>query len=200
MADRVKISNRALRRCGVTARISDPGDDTTEAKVIADEWDDVYELLLEEHAWAWATRRVVPVLGEEQPNSEWGFRYVLPTDCAMVLKIESAVRNPGFNQAVKWQPEGDPTTGQPGILTDERDPVLVYVSKAIPIQHWTRNFADAMAWALAREIALPLSNDRDVAVATAQLARIGISVCTARDANHKEPDDAPDNELLRARN
>lgn len=199
MADRVKISNKALLRCGVTARISDPAEGSRESKVIDDVWDETYRLLLEDHGWAWATRRVVPALAEEQPNAEWGFRYVLPTDCALVLKIQGSARNAGFGQAVKWQPEGDPVSGQAGILTDERDPVLVYVSSEIPITHWPANFADALAWALANEIAMPLSDDADVAIATAKLAFIGISKCKARDANNRERDNEPDNELIRSR-
>lgn len=155
----VQISNMALSRVGSTAFISALDEDTPEAELLALYYEQKRDSLLEQGAWPWATRRVtLSALASYDATTEdvWEYVYALPADCLEVQDLWPGTRIPSSGDRIPFAVEWDATNACRVICTDEEDAVLVYTRKVTDATTFPGYFVDALAWALAAELALGL--------------------------------------------
>lgn len=204
MRSDVQICNIALGRIGVQQFINSIDDPSSEAIVASMVYDFTLERVLQDFPWPFATRHeVLQDIGS--PVSPWAYRYRYPGDCLQVRRIYPAggtytdgtvSRNTGIPYSVISDYDNDARA----ILCDYEAPMIEYTAKIIKPGLFTPAFANAFAWALASEMATPLSADAKFAQAANQAyARVLAEAGTlAFGESQQEP--LPDGELLAARN
>jgi len=166
----VDICNIALSRVGVKSRIASLDERSEEARLCNLNYETVLESLLESSPWPFATTRADLVLFESAPNLDWGYRYYLPQDCVRAQYIDVGGRYPsplvdpsmrsGFSSIAMRVPfKIEATTDGQGktLLTDQSPATLCYTTRAVPAGLYPAFFSKALSWALAAEIAFPLT-------------------------------------------
>ena len=137
------------------------------------------DMTLAAHAWSFAVRRSVlsrPVLGRESGNPGYGLAYEIPSDCVKLLGLEAgAGRNPAY--VVEGRT----------IRCNEDPAVLAYVSRVSEPGLWPPVFADALAWALAGELASARNNDQRRQQWCYQNYKIALSAAMALDQADQNP-------------
>ena len=140
----------------------------------------VLDMVLEAHEWGFATRRVyLAKLPEQQPeNPSYVFRYALPTDCVKPVSLEGYA---GVNRTPAYLIESN------AILTNKRNAELVYIARIEDPRMWPPSFADAMAWAMAGELAAARINDSQKQNWCYQNYEIALAKAAARDRAKQNP-------------
>ncbi len=140
----------------------------------------VLDMVLEAHEWGFATRRVVlAMLPEQQPeNPDYVLRYAMPTDCVKPVSIEGYA---GVNRTPAYLIEGS------AILTNRRNAELVYIARIEEPRAWPPSFADALAWALAGELASARINDSQKQNWCYQNYEVALAKAAARDRAKQNP-------------
>jgi hypothetical protein len=177
----VQICNMALAHCGVTTLIADLAESSQQGELCNLFYEPTRNKVSQAIPWPFA-RKYAPLQDIGSPPANWGFRYLYPTDC---LKFRNIVNNgyvpflPGFYPGY----HADFTLCLPprapfsiGLATDASSRVI-YSNVAAAQGEYTvlvtdptlfpQTFVNALAWALAAEIAIPLTTDMQ----RAQLAR-----------------------------
>ena len=140
----------------------------------------VLDMVLEAHEWGFATRRVILAkLPEQQPlNPSYVFRYALPTDCVKPVSIEGYA---GVNRTPAYLIESN------AILTNKQNAELVYIARVEEPRAWPPSFADALAWAMAGELASARINDSQKQNWCYQNYEIALAKAAARDRAKQNP-------------
>lgn len=140
----------------------------------------VLDMVLEAHEWGFATRRVVlAMLPEQQPeNPEYVLRYAMPVDCVKPVRVEGYA---GVNRTPAYLIEGS------AILTNRRNAELVYIARVEEPRAWPASFADALAWALAGELASARINDSQKQNWCYQNYEVALAKAAARDRAKQNP-------------
>ena len=140
----------------------------------------VLDMVLEAHEWGFATRRVLlAMLPEQQPeNPDYVLRYAMPTDCVKPVSIEGYA---GVNRTPAYLIEGN------AILTNRRNAELVYIARVEEPRAWPASFADALAWALAGELASARINDSQKQNWCYQNYEVALAKAAARDRAKQNP-------------
>lgn len=159
MATQVDVCNWALARIAVTRTISALTESSQEAATCSIWLDQVVDLCLRDHPWPFARRDVDLALVEEGPTPEWLFAYRMPSDCLRVRRIIDGKR-PNL-PTYPMQIAGDDAGSL--IYCDAEDAALSYTARVTDASRWPPDFADALAWRLAAEIAGPLAQSAAIA-------------------------------------
>ena len=140
----------------------------------------VLDMVLEAHEWGFATRRVILAkLPEQQPlNPSYVFRYALPTDCVKPVSLEGYA---GVNRTPAYLIESN------AILTNKQNAELVYIARVEEPRAWPPSFADALAWAMAGELASARINDSQKQNWCYQNYEIALAKAAARDRAKQNP-------------
>ncbi len=140
----------------------------------------VLDMVLEAHEWGFATRRVyLAKLPEQQPeNPSYVFRYALPTDCVKPVSLEGYA---GVNRTPAYLIESN------AILTNKQNAELVYIARVEEPRAWPPSFADALAWAMAGELASARINDSQKQNWCYQNYEIALAKAAARDRAKQNP-------------
>lgn len=149
MPSQVAIINLALIRLG-QATITSVDEPSSEASTAITIYDAVLRSVLQDHAWAFNTRRVsmarldVPTLG-----TGFSAAYAIPNDCLQVYEIW---------QDGSYEGQRIPFLEENNILyTDKKHPILVYGAYEPVAYKYSSLFVDALAFRLAAELSIPLS-------------------------------------------
>lgn len=140
----------------------------------------VLDMVLEAHEWGFATRRVyLAKLPEQQPeNPSYVFRYALPTDCVKPVSLEGYA---GVLFTPAYLIESN------AILTNKQNAELVYIARVEEPRAWPPSFADALAWAMAGELASARINDSQKQNWCYQNYEIALAKAAARDRAKQNP-------------
>ncbi|MDR2488770.1 MAG: hypothetical protein LBD42_04685 [Desulfovibrio sp.] len=155
MRSTAHLFNTALARLGgeqLSVNIS-PLEQDSLGQLCLNLFPHVLDMTLAVYAWAFATRRVAlaaPVLEAVSINPEYPHAFELPADCVKPLRLEGYA---GVNRAPPYVIEGR------SIRCALPHAVFVYVSRVTDPAMWPPFFADALAWALAGELAAAKNND-----------------------------------------
>jgi hypothetical protein len=140
----------------------------------------VLDMTLAAHSWGFARKRValaaLPKTGTGNP--EYRTAYALPTDCVKPERLEGYA---GVNRRPAYVIEGG------NIMANEEQAVLVYISRVKEPPLWPPSFADALAWALAGELASAQINDSQKQQWCLQNYKIALSEAVARDQAMQNP-------------
>lgn len=101
MASSVDICNDALRQLGARP-ITSLDDDSTEAQVMKALYPLRRDELLEDFDWRFATVRLELAADVDEPVSDWGYSYTLPSTVLRVLRCDDG----SSEYAIDWEVEG----------------------------------------------------------------------------------------------
>ena len=182
MQSTVQLYNIALARLGgeqLPWNISSQENDAV--GVLCDNlFPQVLDLTLTAHAWAFALKRgalaVVPKSGPV--HVLYRLAYAVPSDCVKAVRLEGYG---GVNRSPAYVIEGE------NLCTNEQQAVLVYVARVTDPKKWPPAFADALAWALAGELASARLNDSQKQNWCYQNYKVALGDAIARDRATQNP-------------
>ncbi|WP_059413445.1 hypothetical protein [Cupriavidus basilensis] len=214
MASEVDICNMALSRLGDQATVSsiDPPEGSPQAGHCAQWYPICRDLLLEMHAWSFATTRVaLALLNSDWPS--WRFTYAVPADCIKPWAVlppdalsDYAVRFPtadvGFfplpedrvvGAGAAYVPQDfsveSADDGTTVIYTNQENAILRYTKQVTDPTKFTPLFVDAFGWLLASYLAGPIIKG-DAGAQAAQTAyqafQGALSRATTSNANSRQ--------------
>lgn len=191
MAISITVCNLALGELRAPA-IADIDEATIEAAECRRYYPHCLKLLLERFDWSFAAR--IAALGEMTVNpraSEWAHAYALPADMATAERL---VPPPGG-----WPnaPAGLPPVPAPPFIVEDGvlysqmpNAILEYSARDVPAAAMPGLFIDALAYALAARLAVPLRDSRETKSQLLQQAEIAAQRAIADDINRQSNRDA----------
>jgi hypothetical protein len=191
----VQICNIALSRVGITRTIASLDEDSQEASTCNLLFEPTRDALLRSYPWAFARAEQDLALVEEDPTDDWGYSYRRPTDCLQARRIMLGARIESIPAPFSI---GSDSAGQL-IYSDETDARLEYTRLVDDVAIWPEDFAQALCWALAAEIALPLSVDEGRRQAAKGEAAMALKEARAKNENEGQEDPPVQSEFIRAR-
>ena len=182
MQSTVHLYNTALARLGgeQLARNISPLEQGATGQICENLFPHVLDMTLAAHAWAFATCRqtlAAPVLRDDV-NPAYPFAYELPSDCVKLLHLEGIA---GMGRTPTYVVEGNT------IRASVDRAVLVYVARVTDPKLWPPLFADALAWAMAAELASAINNDAQKQQQCHQAYRIALADAVAVDQTNQNP-------------
>jgi hypothetical protein len=197
VASEAGICNRALLRIGVSATIDSLEEPTNEARACKVLYADTRDAVLEAYPWPWATKRAQLARLEGEARSGWAFAYALPADCISAQGIWCGTRNPTQAQRIPFALEH----GAAGriLLCDHEAPELLYTARVTDPNRFPPLFIDAVAWALAPDLAIALGLEEGIAARARAQYRLVLSQAAAQAFSQRQADPEPVSELLSAR-
>lgn len=178
MASEVSICNIALTALGAQL-ITSLSDDQTEAKLCDANYDPARDSALEARAWTFATKRAALALKKTAPV--WGFTnaFQLPTDLITVLEMRDALPNRvNFNELMNptdWLREEDT------IVTDAATARIRYIARITDPNRYTAAFIHVVAARLAYEIAIAITQSRELQSDMWDLYNAKLQIASATD-------------------
>jgi hypothetical protein len=153
MSTAVEICNSALVKLGVDP-IASFSEDSKAARLLANQYPLIRDNLLQDHYWNFSIKTVVLAQLPEQDSR--GSRFALPQDYEQAIKLLS-------NREYKIES---------GVLiTKDGVPNLKYVWKNTDTSTYTSLFKEALAWAIAGDLAYSLVQSNTLATRTLDMAR-----------------------------
>ena len=214
MASKTAICNMALARIGIQQPIASIDESSAPARACKLFYDQSRESMLRYRPWPWAQRYETLALVSEAPNPDWGFAYRYPNDYLKIyqLVLESGGSSTGFAiydslnlgytpsyaQNIPWQ-MGSDTQGQL-IFCDQADVIAYGTYNVDDTAQFSSEFADALAWKLASEIAPGLTKDMNVTERAANMAEAIASRAAASAYNEGIPREPSESSFTEARN
>lgn len=196
MASDVSICNTAIMRVGGSQLISA----LTETSVAAQACNLAFEhsrlrTLTAAH-WPFATKFYTGELVEANPVTEWAYAYRYPSDC---LKIRRIVSGLGFSEAPHLPYKIGRDSSGKLIYTNQSDAEFEYTMNVTDTGQFTEDFASAMAWLIAHEIAPSQSRIKDMADYCFRMFQTECSVAVSNALSEEERGPQPDAEAILAR-
>lgn len=195
-----EIANLALTHLGVGKEIANLDTErSAEALVMRRIFEMCKDAALRDFPWPFATKIAALVLVEEDPTDLYKFSYRYPTDCLMLRKIYSGVRNDTLATRVNYKIIQD-SSGRL-IYTDREDAEAEYTVRITDHERFTPDFVWAFSLRLAAYAAPRLTGGDafklgDKAFQMYQF-EIGKSESTAR--NEEQAEENPDSEFITVR-
>ena len=125
------------------------------AVVMNDQYDHAIELLLEEHRWNFAGKRVtLSQLGEDPPFG-WDYQHALPSDCIRLKDVNG--------ESVEASSKSFTLEGR-SLLTNDDTVTITYVAKIIDTTFFSPSFVEALAFKLASITCGRLTGDTELAI------------------------------------
>jgi hypothetical protein len=163
-----------------TASIIDIAEDTVEARECARYYPICLRILLERHDWSFANRRAaLAELADNDRAAEWAHAYFLPTGCATPLRLVAA---DGYAP--------DFIVENRILYTQLGNAVLEYAANDLADSEMPGLFVDALAYALAARLAVPIRDSREMKGQLLQQAEISFQRAVAEDRNRQPEHDA----------
>jgi hypothetical protein len=173
-------------------------------------FDRTRDRILAKHNWSWATRRALLTdVTTTEAKDGWSYAYTFPSDMVRFIAIDLGYRAgpppagfdpvnptlPGARWAIEMNAAG---TGRV-LLTDVQAAVGVYTAKVTNVDLWDPDAIDALAWALAAKLVMPLAVKADYAQLAERMARDTLANAIADDANEAYPDPEKTSEIITSR-
>ncbi|WCM27113.1 hypothetical protein NDN01_24550 [Sphingomonas sp. QA11] len=193
MAISITVCNLALGELRAPP-IVDIDEATTEAAECKRYYAHCLKLQLERFDWSFATR--IASLAELSVNpraSEWAHAYALPADLATAQRLVPPAS--GWPSGTANRPVA-PVLAQPFIIEDGtlfsqmRGAILEYTTRDVSESDMPGLFCDALAYALAARLAVPLRDSRETKGQLLQQAEVAAQRAIADDINRQPNRDA----------
>lgn len=188
-----EIANLAIRHLGVSDEIADLDTDTTvQAQACRAFFDTVRDAVLRDFPWPFATERAALAGQVTEPNDEWGYSYVYPSDCLQARRIVSGNRQETQGDRIRFR------VGQDGssllIYTDESAPTLEYTKRETDPIRFPPDFVIALSFRLASYIAPSVTGGDPFKLGPLALQRYALEIAQAQAMAGREemPDELPD--------
>jgi hypothetical protein len=199
MPTKVEIWNMAMLHLGQSLPIASETEKSVAARACARLYPTSVETVLTEGLWPFNMATVALGLIEERPNSEWGYAYVVPSDCLNPIRILSGLRRDTPDSRIEFK-----TAMKDGTLilyTDKEDAELEYGFRVTNESSFTAPFALAVSYHLAAVLAPSITAGDPLRLGARALAMYDAAMGRAQvvaDAGH-QAGPAADSEWDRAR-
>lgn len=180
MVDDVGICNLALGRAKVATRIESLEESSAEARACRSVYSGARDRLLAAYPWPWVRASQALALLDVTPTN-WAYAYALPADYLQPLELDNGLRASRPDQRLEYEIVAG--EAGPELHTDQPDAVLRYVRASSDPGLWSPAFRDALAWAVAADLALVLAKDEQLAAFCQRAAQIEASRAAAHAAN-----------------
>lgn len=176
MPSAVAICNMALSHVG-KGSINDMSEASTEARQCSLHYDQTRDVMLQGYDWRFATKRQALALITNTWEQRFAYAYQRPSDCLkpirFVLEVDdaSSITRLPFDQT------------ESTIFGDIEDAVLEYVYRVTDPTKFSPLFVEALSWALAAKIAMPLTRDQSIRRECYQMASATLNAAQTADAN-----------------
>lgn len=199
MASPVDICNMALGRIGVSTLIASlDATRNLEERTCALWYPIMRDFALSEYEWRFASRRVSLALLDEDPPTNWGYRYAYPTDCLKARRlVYPGLYSPRADQRLMYEVVSNGTSRV--IDTNIEDAELEYTMRVEDTEQFPPLFVSALAYLIASELVMPLSKKPDVGQAMRNAYVLVSSSAAAHSMSEAEEGPAPENEFTAAR-
>lgn len=199
MVDQTAICNFALSHLGISKEIANIDEKSESARACKRFWDIAVEETFREIPWSFAIKYEDLGLIEESPNTEWGYSYRYPSDCARIQKIISGTRNETEQTRIPYALASD----NEGLLiyADGSEAILKYIKKITDTNFFPADYAMMLSYLLASYIAPRITGGDPYKLGekTLQMYYLKKSTAAATMYNEQQVDKEPDAETIRER-
>lgn len=179
------VVNRGLRLIGAT-RITSLTDGSTSANAANDIYTEVRDELLRSHPWNFATKRTALAQSATTPGFEFDYAYPLPSDWLRTVSV--CDNDAGFGTILfRMEIVGS----QKCILASTNQLYLRYIYQVTDPNQMTSDFRTALSYALARELAIPLTNSNTIQEKYATQSMLKLAKARSTDALGASPELRP---------
>ena len=152
MSTKIEIYNGALGKIGVE-RMTGLTDESKQRYSLDDQYEAALYATFKSYGWRFATKRAQLALDSTDPVFGFENRFALPSDYIRTLEVWN-----GYGNDIVWEEEAG------FILTDEDTFYIKYTFKETNEGKYTPLFVEALQYQLASLVAIPLKNNRSLAV------------------------------------
>ena len=195
MASVPGIVNSALAKIGAT-RITALTDGTRNAQVASDIYDVVRDDMLRGHNWNFATQRVQLARSANAPAFGFDYQYPVPAD---FLRVVSVHDNDAGTGDVAYKVEHSDDDDATVILTDATEVWLRYVAAVTDPNRMSADFREALAYALAENMAIPIASSNTLREQMAKERQRAIAKAKSADGQEDYPEQFPESSWVTAR-
>lgn len=199
--DAAGICNIALSRIGITAKIETLTENTDEGRACNVLYPHLLRTLLESYDWPWARKRIsLALLAAATEKDEWAFTYGLPTDCLLVRGIltgDERYEKQLPSQREEYEIGNELATKV--LYTNQEDAEIVYTFLHEVPELYPGYFADALAWALAADLAMSLAIEQRFEVGARKRADDALAKAKALAAHEPELGEEPESTIITVR-
>lgn len=185
----VSIANSALAKMGEYAvgRITAFTDGTRPANIAGEQFDKIRDDLLRSHPWNFATKRLMLARSANTPPFQYSYQYPIPSDFLRALIVSD---NTSGSSGIDYRMGYDDTDGRV-FMTNAPQLYLVYVAKITNTGYWPPDFQEAMAFRLAAEFAIPLTQSTGLYTIMMQEFRDALAAAKSTDGMEDNPEPRP---------
>lgn len=193
------IKNLAISHLGTAKEISSSTDRSAEAYACNRYFDTCREETLRALDWTFARKEIALGLVAENPTPEWGHSYQYPSDCLMIRKIRSGIRNDNHQSRVRYIVVRGASSKL--IYTDQKDAVCRYTVNEKVVSLYPSDFVMAMSLKLSMMIAPRLTSGDPFNI----ISRLNeqhkqyMQMAMVNNFNEEQLDEIPDSEFIRTR-
>ena len=198
MSSDIEICNVALSRVAHTQPIVSFTERSKAAELCSVFYKTLRELVLTDFPWPFA-ESVVTLAEIGSPAPGWAYRYRYPADCLKVREIIiPGQRIPlTADQQIPYKIGYD--VGGRVIHTDQIEAGVRFTYRVEDSTFFDALFADALAWRLAMDLALPLSSKADLQQFAAQQYGLALTKAEASAFEESQDDPEPQSEFVSVR-
>lgn len=198
MSSDVEICNIALSRVAHTQPIVSFTEKSKAAELCRVFYAPLRELVLQAFPWPFA-ESIVALASLGSPAPGWAYRYRYPANCLQVRDIVQ----PGFRRSLTSDMQIPYKIGYDAggrvIHTDQPEAACRFTFKVEDSTFFDPQFADALAWRLAMDLALPLSSKPDLQQFAAQQYQIALTIAEGSAFEESQDDPEPESEFITVR-
>lgn len=184
MASIVGICNSALIKLGAT-RIIQLTEGSKNANLCSEQFEKVRDDLLRGHVWNFAIRRTKLAMLAEAPAFEFGRAFQLPSDFLRVVSVHPDASGRGV---LPYRIEGR------RLLADAGGTYLRYVCQISDPNDMDALFREALAWALAADLSIPITQSNSMR----QMMEEGLRAQLAKAKSVDAIEDFPESDIVPA--
>lgn len=185
MPSNIDIINVALRRVGAR-RINSLADDSDEAAVAGDVYDNTLDELLRAHFWNFATKREKLARETDVPTFQFDFAYALPSDWIRTVSV-----HPDDSGVTHMLYKEELIEGQKTILASTEDVYMRYIARITDPNIWSADFRDVVSYNLARDMAIVIASSNTLLTNLDALARRALAKARSSDSMGSSPERRP---------
>jgi hypothetical protein len=200
MASKTEIANLAIGHLGYTKFIANiETEQSKEAKAANRFYDMARQAVLRDFHWDFA--KIYKSLGliAENPTDEWRYSYEYPTDCLMIRRVMSGIRNSPQDRKIPYQ------------LSYGASDTVIYMDIQTPCLEYTKDVTDGARFppdfilSLSRRLSVYLTphltrgDQFKIGTNMMNLYVQELGVARSNSANEFQKDEDPDAEYIRAR-
>ena len=200
MPSNTEIVNMALGHLATGKEIGDlETEKSEEARVARRFYETALKKTIRDAPWPFLTKIAALGLVEEEPNTEWGYSYQYPSDCAKLRRILSGLRNDTRQSRVPLKIAWG-TTGKI-IFTDAQDAEAEYTLTIDDESRFDADFTLAFSFLLAFMMAPNLTGGDQFKLGDRAANAYTLMIMEAKDTafNEQQDEEEPEAEAIRAR-